>query len=112
VAVRFKHYRALRAELLTRFAACSNCTSFRIVLPRNAVRSCSAMKSYNSFMLHGYKRYISLASRADSSLPAQSTCQAVERRGPKGILLGMKCLLRCHPFCQGGLTLCHKRVLS
>jgi uncharacterized protein len=29
--------------------------------------------------------------------------QAVERRGvPKGILLGVKRLLRCHPFCQGG----------
>jgi putative membrane protein insertion efficiency factor len=69
-------------------------------------RSCSAMKSIILLMLHGYKRYIS--PWLPRSCRFEPTCseymyQAVERRGvPKGILLGVKRLLRCHPFCQGG----------
>lgn len=35
---------------------------------------------------------------------SQYTIEAVEKFGPmKGILLGVRRLSRCHPFCEGGI---------
>ena len=59
------------------------------------------------FALKFYKRYISpglpRACRFEPSCSAYMY-QAIQKKGLlKGLFLGMKRLLRCHPFCAGGL---------
>jgi putative membrane protein insertion efficiency factor len=58
-------------------------------------------------VLRGYKSYISpLFPPACRFEPTCSVymCQAIQKKGLlRGILLGAKRLLRCHPFCAGGL---------
>ena len=64
------------------------------------------MKAFILFLLRGYKRFVS------PLLPAacrfEPTCsvyvyQAIEKKGVlKGLYLGLKRLLRCHPFSAGG----------
>jgi len=59
------------------------------------------------FALRFYKRYISpwlpRACRFEPTCSAYMY-QAIQKKGlPKGLFLGVKRLLRCHPFCAGGL---------
>jgi putative membrane protein insertion efficiency factor len=64
------------------------------------------MKAFILFLLRGYKRYVS--PWLPSSCRFEPTCsvymyQAIERKGVlKGLTLGLRRLLRCHPFCAGG----------
>jgi putative membrane protein insertion efficiency factor len=64
------------------------------------------MKVLILFLLRGYKRYIS--PWLPSSCRFEPTCsvymyQAIEKKGVlKGLALGTRRLLRCHPFCAGG----------
>jgi putative membrane protein insertion efficiency factor len=64
------------------------------------------MQAVILFLLRGYKRLISPL--LPSACRYQPTCsdfmaQAVEKYGaPRGLWLGFKRLLRCHPFHQGG----------
>jgi putative membrane protein insertion efficiency factor len=57
-------------------------------------------------VLRGYKRFLSPL--LPSACRFEPTCseymlEAVQRHGVwRGIGLGVKRLLRCHPFCQGG----------
>lgn len=57
-------------------------------------------------LLRGYKRYVSPL--LPSACRFHPTCseymlEAVDRYGVlRGVGLGMKRLLRCHPFCEGG----------
>ena len=57
-------------------------------------------------VLRGYKVYVSpWVPRACRFEPTCSVymAQAIERRGVVGgLFLGLKRLLRCHPFCKGG----------
>lgn len=58
------------------------------------------------FALRAYKRFLSPL--LPSACRFEPTCseymrEAVERHGVlRGIGMGLKRLLRCHPFCQGG----------
>jgi len=59
------------------------------------------------FALRCYKRYISPfippACRFEPTCSAYMY-QAIQKKGLlRGLLLGVKRLLRCHPFCAGGL---------
>jgi putative membrane protein insertion efficiency factor len=64
------------------------------------------MKAFILFLLRGYKRYVS--PWLPGSCRFEPTCsvymyQAIERKGVlKGLTLGLRRLLRCHPFCAGG----------
>jgi hypothetical protein len=64
------------------------------------------MKKLILCLLRGYKRYVS--PWLPSSCRFEPTCsiymyQAIEKKGVlKGIALGVRRLLRCHPFCAGG----------
>jgi uncharacterized protein len=64
------------------------------------------MKAIILFLLRGYKRFIS--PMLPASCRFEPTCsvymyEAVEKKGVlKGLYLGIKRLLRCHPFCRGG----------
>lgn len=64
------------------------------------------MKGVLLCMLRGYKRYIS--PWLPRSCRFEPTCsqymyQAVDKNGVVvGVFLGLKRLLRCHPFCRGG----------
>jgi len=64
------------------------------------------MKAFILFLLRGYKRYVSPL--LPSSCRFEPTCsvymyQAIEKKGVlKGITLGLRRLLRCHPFSAGG----------
>ena len=64
------------------------------------------MKELILCLLRGYKRYVS--PWLPSSCRFEPTCsiymyQAIEKKGVlKGIALGVRRLLRCHPFCAGG----------
>jgi hypothetical protein len=64
------------------------------------------MQSIVIASLHFYKRWIS--PMLPSACRFYPTCseymtEAVGKYGPaRGIWLGIKRLLRCHPFCQGG----------
>jgi hypothetical protein len=64
------------------------------------------MKAFILFLLRGYKRYVSPL--LPSSCRFEPTCsvymyQAIEKKGViKGIALGLRRLLRCHPFSAGG----------
>jgi len=64
------------------------------------------MQALILFLLRGYKRLISPL--LPSACRYQPTCseymlQAVEKYGaPRGVWLGFKRLLRCHPFHAGG----------
>ncbi len=64
------------------------------------------MKGAILWLLRGYKRYISpLLPNACRFEPTCSVYvyQAIEKKGvPRGLYLGIKRLLRCHPFCAGG----------
>jgi len=57
-------------------------------------------------ILRGYKRFLSPL--LPSACRFEPTCseymlEAVQRHGAwRGIGLGVKRLLRCHPFCEGG----------
>jgi putative membrane protein insertion efficiency factor len=65
------------------------------------------MKAAVLLILQSYKRYLSPF--IPPSCRFEPTCsvymyQAIEKNGvSRGILLGFKRLLRCHPFCRGGL---------
>ena len=56
--------------------------------------------------LHAYKRYLSPV--LPSACRFEPTCsdymrEAVQRHGVlRGVGMGLKRLLRCHPFCEGG----------
>ena len=57
-------------------------------------------------ILRAYKRYVSPwlppACRFEPTC-SQYMAEAVERFGPaQGVFLGMRRLIRCHPFCAGG----------
>ncbi len=58
-------------------------------------------------LLRGYKYFVSpLLPRSCRFEPTCSVYlyQAIERKGVlRGLFLGVKRLLRCHPFCAGGL---------
>jgi putative membrane protein insertion efficiency factor len=64
------------------------------------------MKAFLLLLLRGYKRLISPILPA--SCRFEPTCseymyQAIEKKGVlRGLYLGIKRLLRCHPFCKGG----------
>lgn len=64
------------------------------------------MKGLVLFLLRSYKRVVSpLLPRACRFEPTCSAYmyQAVERKGlAKGLYLGVKRLIRCHPFSAGG----------
>ena len=57
-------------------------------------------------VLHGYKRFVSPF--LPSACRFHPTCseymsEAVDKYGVvRGVGLGLKRLLRCHPFCEGG----------
>ncbi|HEX9880200.1 MAG TPA: membrane protein insertion efficiency factor YidD [Candidatus Binatia bacterium] len=58
-------------------------------------------------LLSGYRRYLSPglppACRFYPSCSAYAL-EAIRRYGlPKGLWLGLRRLLRCHPWCQGGI---------
>lgn len=65
-------------------------------LARTAVRTC----------IRGYQRFLSpLLPRSCRFFPTCSAyaLQAVDRHGaPKGLMLGVLRILRCHPFHDGG----------
>ena len=64
------------------------------------------MKAVLLFLLRGYKRYLS--PWLPSSCRFDPTCsvymyQAIEKKGVvMGLILGLRRLLRCHPFSRGG----------
>jgi len=64
------------------------------------------MKGIILILLRGYKRFISPC--LPRSCRFEPTCsvylyEAIERKGVlRGSYLGLKRLLRCHPFCAGG----------
>ncbi len=64
------------------------------------------MKAVVLFLLKSYKRYVS--PWMPSACRFEPTCsvymyEAIEKKGLlKGIALGIRRLLRCHPFCAGG----------
>ena len=64
------------------------------------------MKGVVLFLLRSYKRFVSpILPRACRFEPTCSVYmyQAVEKKGVgKGLYLGVKRLLRCHPFSAGG----------
>ena len=64
------------------------------------------MKGFILLMLRGYKRFVSpLLPRACRFEPTCSVYmyQAIERKGVlRGLWLGIRRLVRCHPFCAGG----------
>ncbi len=66
----------------------------------------SPVKGAVLWLLRGYKRYISPL--LPSACRFEPTCsvyvyQAIEKKGVlRGLFLGIKRLLRCHPFCAGG----------
>jgi len=65
------------------------------------------MKHAVLLILRAYKRFVSpLLPRVCRFEPTCSEYlyQAVDKKGVvKGIALGVRRLLRCHPFCDGGL---------
>jgi putative membrane protein insertion efficiency factor len=64
------------------------------------------MKAFLLLVLRGYKRFVSpILPRACRFEPTCSVYmyQAIEKKGAlKGLCLGFRRLLRCHPFCAGG----------
>ncbi len=64
------------------------------------------MKAFILLVLRGYKRFVSpLLPRACRFEPTCSVYmyQAIERKGVlRGLWLGIRRLIRCHPFCAGG----------
>ena len=64
------------------------------------------MKSVILFLLRGYKRFLSPI--LPSACRFEPTCsvymqQAIEKKGVfQGVYLGIKRILRCHPFSAGG----------
>jgi putative membrane protein insertion efficiency factor len=64
------------------------------------------MKGALLWLLRGYKRYVSPL--LPSACRFEPTCsmyfyEAIDKRGVvRGLFLGCKRLLRCHPFCAGG----------
>ena len=64
------------------------------------------MKALLLLVLRGYKRFVSpILPRACRFEPTCSVYmyQAIEKKGAlKGLWLGFRRMLRCHPFCSGG----------
>lgn len=66
----------------------------------------AVMKVLILSILRAYKRYVS--PWLPGACRFEPTCsvymvQVIERKGLlKGVFLGLKRLLRCHPFCRGG----------
>ncbi len=64
------------------------------------------MKSVILWLLRAYKRFISPV--LPPSCRFEPTCsvymiEAIEKKGLiRGLILGVRRLLRCHPFCAGG----------
>lgn len=64
------------------------------------------MKSFAIWLLRSYKRFVS--PWLPPSCRFVPTCslymmEAIEKKGlVRGIWLGLRRLLRCHPFCAGG----------
>jgi putative membrane protein insertion efficiency factor len=73
----------------------------------DGVKVSSQMRKVALFLLKSYKIYISpLIPPACRFEPTCSVYmyQAIQKKGLlRGIFLGIKRLLRCHPFCAGGL---------
>ena len=71
-----------------------------------AARIVHAFKGSILFLLQCYKRFASpLLPRACRFEPTCSAYmyEAIRKKGVlKGLFLGVKRLLRCHPFCRGG----------
>ena len=71
------------------------------------IDSANKMKQAVLLILRAYKRFVSpLLPRVCRFEPTCSEYlyQAVDKKGVvKGIALGVRRLLRCHPFCDGGL---------
>jgi putative membrane protein insertion efficiency factor len=71
------------------------------------VRALGQIRKTVLFMLRFYKRYISPC--FPPACRFEPTCsvymyEAIQKNGLlRGIFLGTKRLLRCHPFCAGGL---------
>lgn len=65
------------------------------------------MKKFLLFLIRGYKKYISpLLGNHCRFYPtcSQYTLEAIEKYGSaKGLLLGAKRILKCHPFHPGGI---------
>ncbi len=65
------------------------------------------MKGAILYLLRRYKRFVSPF--LPSACRFEPTCseyiyQAVERKGVlRGVVLGVRRILRCHPFCAGGM---------
>jgi hypothetical protein len=65
------------------------------------------VKALALFLLKCYKRFISPC--LPHACRFEPTCsvymyQAIQKKGLfKGIYLGVRRLLRCHPFCEGGI---------
>ncbi len=65
------------------------------------------VKAFLLLLLKGYKRFIS--PWLPGACRFEPTCseymyQAIEKKGIlKGVTLGVRRLLRCHPFCAGGV---------
>jgi hypothetical protein len=64
------------------------------------------MKRAVLLLLFGYKRFVSPwlppACRFEPTC-SEYMLEAIERRGvARGLVLGLRRLLRCHPFCAGG----------
>ncbi len=65
------------------------------------------MKAAILWILRAYKRYVS--PWLPDACRFEPTCsvymyQAIEKKGVvRGLYLGIKRLLRCHPFCAGGI---------
>lgn len=64
------------------------------------------MKAVLLWILKGYQRFVSPL--LPGACRFEPTCsvymyEAIRKKGPlKGLWLGIRRLLRCHPFCSGG----------
>ncbi len=70
------------------------------------MRAAVPMKGAILWLLRGYKRFVSPL--LPPSCRFEPTCsvymvEAIEKKGLlRGVWLGVRRLLRCHPFCAGG----------
>jgi hypothetical protein len=72
-----------------------------------AHKACSQTRALALWLLKCYKQFVSPC--LPHACRFEPTCsvymyQAIQKKGLlKGTLLGVKRLLRCHPFCRGGI---------
>ncbi len=63
------------------------------------------MRKFLIFLINMYQNFVSpLFGKHCRFYPSCSefTKQAIEKRGWKGIIIGIRRILRCHPFNEGG----------